>query len=50
MVNKFILLITIITCVFAKLDKDKVVYAVNCGGDEYISEDGIKYEKVRFIY
>jgi hypothetical protein len=42
---KLILLTVLLTSVLTALDKNKVVYAINCGGDEYISEEGIVYQK-----
>jgi hypothetical protein len=33
----------------SKLIKENVVMAINCGGDEYVDEDGIVYEKVNFF-
>jgi hypothetical protein len=36
----------IIGLVSAKLTKENVVIAINCGGNSYTDEEGIKYEKV----
>ncbi len=40
-------LLILTTTVDSKLNKDNVVFAVNCGGNEYESEDtGIVFQKV----
>lgn len=44
----FVLLISLVLLanISSKVDKDKVVFAVNCGGDEYIDKNGIVYQAV----
>jgi hypothetical protein len=43
--RKLVFFILLLTYTLSALDKEKVTFAINCGGDEYTSEDGIKYEK-----
>jgi len=44
--KSFLLLSLLLTHIQSKLIKDQVTIAINCGGPEYIDDDGIVYEKV----
>lgn len=38
-------ILLLLSLIIAESDAYKVIYAVNCGGDEYTDKSGIKYEK-----
>ena len=42
-----LLLFLVINNISSKLNKEKVVLAINCGGDEYTDEDEVVYQKVK---
>lgn len=44
-----ILILGLFCLIQAKLKKESVVYAINCGGDEYTDEDGIIYQKDNYF-
>lgn len=46
---KFLLICLSVTMTFCKLDKEKVVIAINCGGPEFTDSDGVEYIKVTKI-
>lgn len=47
MVLKYIFLaLMLLSITHAKLVKENVILAINCGGNTYTDDDGIKYEKV----
>ena len=43
---KLLLICLSLTMTFCKLDKEKVVIAINCGGAEFTDSDGVEYIKV----
>lgn len=43
---KLLLLCLSVSMTFSKLDKEKVVIAINCGGPEFTDNDGVEYIKV----
>lgn len=43
---KLLLICLSVTMTFCKLDKEKVVIAINCGGPEFTDSDGVEYIKV----
>lgn len=45
--NSFILLLICLSQISTKLDKKRVVSAINCGGYTFTDSNGITYEKVR---
>jgi hypothetical protein len=44
---KLLLICLYISNTFCKLDKEKVVLAINCGGPEFTDSDGVEYIKVK---
>lgn len=44
-IQRLISILSVILFIIAELDAYKVIYALNCGGDEYTDSNGIKYEK-----
>lgn len=44
-IQRLIAILSVILFIIAELDAYKVIYALNCGGEEYIDSNGIKYEK-----
>jgi hypothetical protein len=46
--NLFIILISLFALTQAVMDKEKIVFAVNCGGEEYEDSNGINFVKVIF--
>jgi hypothetical protein len=47
---KILLSFLIFSSVFSKLDKSKVLIAINCGGPEFTDSDGVEYIKVKLYY
>lgn len=43
---KFLVVFLSVTMTLCKLDKEKVVIAINCGGPEFTDSDGVEYMKV----
>lgn len=43
---KLLLIYLSVSMTFCKLDKEKVVIAINCGGPEFTDSDGVEYIKV----
>ena len=39
----------LITDISSKMDPSKVIAAINCGGDEYIDNNGVKYEADKYF-
>lgn len=37
----------LLTQIYCKLEKEKVVIAINCGGPKHTDSDGIEYMKVK---
>ena len=44
-----IIILSLIAQLQSKLVKDKVAVAINCGGEEYVDEEGIVYQKDNFF-
>ena len=46
----FIITILLTSSVFAELNVDNVVFAINCGGDTFHDSRGVEWEKVSFNF
>jgi len=43
---KILLISLLASLTFCKLDKEKVLIAINCGGPEFTDSNGVEYMKV----
>lgn len=45
---KIFILLSLFCVIMSKVTRDKVLVAINCGGQSYVDENGVTYEKVYY--
>jgi hypothetical protein len=43
---KILILISLFCAIISPIPKERVLVAINCGGQSYVDENGVIYEKV----